>query len=156
MHICGGPELFLLRVLKVVLDDGAAKETPSDLVVLPLIIQKGLLTNSIKTADLLDKCVEVGDGVLDGGEGEEGDQVATIGCHCHDDKQPPEAGEHPAGVRISSYNELTIVEHQLYTFDLRIVCSSPAVGCWNSCGPLLHQASKADEEAVADVGQAVL
>ena len=108
MHICGGPELFLLRVLKVVLDDGAAKETPSDLVVLPLIIQKGLLTNNIRTADLLDKCVEVGDGVLDGGKGEEGDQVSTVGCHCHDDKQPPEAGEDPSGVRISSYNDLMI------------------------------------------------
>ena len=102
MHICGGPELFLLRVLKVVLDDGAAKETPSDLVVLPLIIQKGLLTNNIRTADLLHKCVEVGDGVLDGGEGEEGDQVSTIGCHCHDDKQPPEAGEDPSGATMTS------------------------------------------------------
>ena len=110
VHICGGPELFLLCVLKVVLDDGAAKETPSDLLVLPLIIQKGLLTNNVRTADLLDKGVEVGDGVLDGGEGEEGDQVATVGCHCHDDKQPPEAREDPSGVRISSYNELTIVQ----------------------------------------------
>ena len=114
MHICGGPELFLLCVLKVVLDDGAAKETPSDLVVLPLIIQQGLLTINIRTADLLDKGVEVGDGVLDGGEGEEGDQVATVGCHCHDDKQPPEAGEDPSGVRISNYNEVTIVEHQVH------------------------------------------
>ena len=75
----------------------------------------------IRTTDLLDKGVEVGDGVLDGGEGEEGDQVSTIGCHGHDDKQPPEAGEDPAGVRISSYNDLTIVEHQLYTIDLMIV-----------------------------------
>ena len=102
VHICGAPELFLLRVFKVVLDDGAAKKTPSDLVVLPLIIQKGLLTNNIRTADLLDKGVEVGDGVLDGGEGEEGDQVATVGCHCHDDKQPPEAGEDPAVVTMTS------------------------------------------------------
>ena len=43
-----------------------------------------------------------------------------------------------------------------HRFDLAIVCASPTVGGWNSCGPLLHQASKADEEAVADVGQAVL
>ena len=114
VYICGGPELFVLRVLKVVLDDGAAKETPSDLVVLPLIIQQGLLTINIRTADLLDKGVEVGDGVLDGGEGEEGDQVATVGCHCHDDKQPPEAGEDPSGVRISNYNEVTIVEDQVH------------------------------------------
>ena len=91
MHICGGPELFLLRVLKVVLDDGAAKETPSDLLVLPLIIQKGLLTNNIRTADLLDKGVEVGDGVLDGGEGEEGDEVAAVGRHSYNHKQPPKA-----------------------------------------------------------------
>ena len=93
MHICGGPELFLLRVLKVVLDDGAAKETPSDLFVLPLIIQKGLLTNNIRTGDLLDKCVEVGDGVLDGGEGQESNEVSAVGGHRHNHKQPPEASQ---------------------------------------------------------------
>ena len=46
--------------------------------------------------DLLHEGVEVGDGILDGGEGEEGDQVAAVGRHSHDDKQPPEASEYPS------------------------------------------------------------
>ena len=47
--------------------------------------------NNIRTADLLDKGVEVGDGVLDGGEGEEGDEVAAVGRHSYNHKQPPKA-----------------------------------------------------------------
>ena len=40
--------------------------------------------------DLLDEGVEVGDGILDGGEGEEGDEVAAVGGHSYNHKQPPE------------------------------------------------------------------
>ena len=41
---------------------------------------------------LLDEGVEVGDGVLDGGEGEESDEVAAVGRHSYNHKQPPKAG----------------------------------------------------------------
>ena len=113
MNFGSEPEFLFLCILKVVFNDRSTKETPGDLLVLPLGGQ-GWVEKSCAITNLLHEGVEVGDGVLDGGEGEEGDQVSTVGCHCHDDKQPPEAGEDPSGVRISSYNEHMKVEHQVH------------------------------------------
>ena len=46
--------------------------------------------------DLLHEGVEVRDGILDGGEGEEGDQVAAVGRHSYNHKQPPKASQDPS------------------------------------------------------------
>ena len=82
----GQPEFLLLCILKVVFNDRSTKEAPGDLLILPLNQRSNGNIACQENQDLLDKGVEVRDGILDGGEGEEGDQVAAVGRHSHDHK----------------------------------------------------------------------
>ena len=86
------PEFLFLCILKVVFNDRSTKETPGDLLVLPLGGQ-GWEEKSCAITNLLHEGVEVGDGVLDGGEGEESNEVSAVGGHRHNHKQPPEASQ---------------------------------------------------------------
>ena len=92
MNFGSKPEFLFLCILKVVFNDRSTKETPGDLLVLPLGGQ-GWVEKSCAITNLLHEGVEVGDGVLDGGEGEESNEVSAVGGHRHNHKQPPEASQ---------------------------------------------------------------